>query len=143
MRKNIKNYTSKDTVNKSLNNIQRMLAQKGAERIMIDYRDAEPVGLTFAIMTPKGSMPVRLPARIEGVAKIMYGATLNQCNSRELEQVKRTAWKNINDWVDAQLALLETEMVKIEEIFLPYVIIGSQTIFEKFESGNLLKSGNE
>lgn len=141
MRKNLKNYTSGWTVNKSLNEIQNMLASKGAEKMMIDYKDGEPIGMTFAIKTPKGIMPVALPARIENVSAVMFGASLRQLNQRDLEQVKRTSWKNLHDWVDAQLALLETEMVKIEEIFLPYAVFNGRTVFEHFQSGNLLNSG--
>ncbi|HYD35529.1 MAG TPA: hypothetical protein VD999_05655 [Vitreimonas sp.] len=141
MRKNIKNYTSRDTVTKSLNHIQQLLASKKAEKIMIDYKDGEPVAITFLINSPKGLLPIRLPARIEGVAAVMYGARLNQLNNQALDQVKRTAWKNIFDWIDAQIALVETEMVKLEEVFLPYIVIGQYTVFEKFESGTLLGDG--
>ncbi|GAH89911.1 unnamed protein product, partial [marine sediment metagenome] len=43
----------------------------------------------------------------------------------------RVAWRNIFHWISAQMALLETEMVKMEEIFLGYVITpGGQTIYE-------------
>lgn len=140
MRKNLKNYTSGWTVNRSLNEIQNMLAEKGAEKMMIDYKDKEPVGMTFAIQTPKGLMPVQLPARFEKVVKVMYGTT--NVNEAQLEQAKRTAWRNLYDWIDAQLALLETEMVSLEEIFLPYVVIKGQTVFEHFQSDHLLPSGD-
>lgn len=140
MRKNLKNYTSGWTVNRSLNEIQSLLVAKGAERMMIEYKDKEPVGLTFAIQTPKGMMPVQLPARFEKVVKVMYGTT--NVNETQLEQAKRTAWRNLYDWVDAQMALLETEMVKLEEVFLPYVVMKGRTVFEHFESGNLLGSGS-
>lgn len=141
MRKNLKNYTSGWTVNKSLNEIQNMLAKKGAEKMMIDYKNAEPIGLTFAIPTPKGMMPVQLPARFERVVQVMYGT--QNVSEAQLDQAKRTAWRNLYDWIDAQLALLETEMVKMEEIFLPYVVMGGHTVFEHYETGNLLGSGNE
>lgn len=138
MRKSIKNYTSRDSVNRSLSAIQAMLAAKRAEKIMIDYSDGEPVSITFAIQSPKGLLPIRLPARIDGVAKVMYGSNLQQLNAKQLDQVKRTSWKNIHDWVDAQLALLETEMVKLEEIFLPYMVMReNKTAFELFENDQL------
>ena len=138
-RKNLKNYTSGWTINKSLSEIQKMLASKGAKKMMIDYEDGEPQGITFAIETPKGLMPVALPIRHMNVVKVMYGQL--DVSEDQLEQAKRTAWRNIHDWIDAQLALLETEMVKMEQIFLPYVMMGDKTIFERFESGTLLQSG--
>jgi hypothetical protein len=32
------------------------------------------------------------------------------------EQAYRVAWRNILDWVEAQMALLEIEMAKIERL---------------------------
>ena len=47
------------------------------------------------------------------------------------EHAYRVAWRIIKDWVEAQLSLLETEMVKMEEIFLPCVIAHSgQTVYQ-------------
>lgn len=139
MRKNIKNYTSGWTINRSVNEIQKMLAENGAEKLMIDYKNGEPVGLTFGIETKRGVMPVSLPARFEKVVQVMYKT--QNINDKELDQAKRTAWKNLYDWIDAQFALIETEMVKMEEIFLPYAVMNGKTMFEHYESGNLLGSG--
>jgi len=143
MRKNIKNYTSEIPVNRLINKIQELLASKKADKIMIDYVAGEPIGIAFLISTPRGLMPIRLPARIEGVARVMYGANLDQLRDTQIAQVKRTAWRNIHDWIDAQMALIETEMVKLEEVFLPYMVVDeNQTFFERFESGKLkLNSG--
>ena len=59
------------------------------------------------------------------------------------EQAYRVAWRNILDWVEAQMALLEIEMAKIEEIFLPYMVNSTgETFFERMEQrGFLLESG--
>jgi hypothetical protein len=59
------------------------------------------------------------------------------------EQAYRVAWRNILDWVEAQMALLEIEMAKIEEIFLPYMVNATgETFFERMEQrGFLLESG--
>ena len=65
-------------------------------------------------------MPIKLPARVEKVAQVMYGT--KNLSKKQQAQAKRTAWKNIQDWIDAQLALVETEMVKLEEVFLPYIV---------------------
>ncbi|GAI38310.1 unnamed protein product, partial [marine sediment metagenome] len=53
-------------------------------------------------------------------------------------------WRNIFHWVSAQLALLETEMVRMEEIFLPYVITGSgQTIYQVMAEKHFLLGPGE
>jgi hypothetical protein len=38
----------------------------------------------------------------------------------EEEYVYRVAWRNIRDWVMAQLALSETEIVEMPQWFLPF-----------------------
>ncbi len=48
------------------------------------------------------------------------------------EQAGRVAWRIIKDWVDAQMAIVETEMVTIEQVFLPYMLMkdSGYTLYE-------------
>jgi hypothetical protein len=59
------------------------------------------------------------------------------------EQAYRVAWRNILDWVQAQMALLDIGMAKMEEVFLPYVVNREgKTLFEHYEQhGFALPSG--
>ena len=61
------------------------------------------------------------------------------------DQPYRTAWATIRDWVSAQMALLDWDMVKLEEIFLPYMVhYDGHTYFEKLEEhGFVLPEGKE
>jgi hypothetical protein len=44
------------------------------------------------------------------------------------------AWRQILRWVQAQMALVETKMVKVEEVFLPYIQgPGGQTVYELYQ----------
>jgi hypothetical protein len=38
-------------------------------------------------------------------------------------QAVRTAWRIVKDWVEAQMALVETQMVTTQEVFLPYAVM--------------------
>jgi hypothetical protein len=64
-------------------------------------------------------------------------------NTYGYEQAYRVAWRNILDWVQAQMALLEIGMAKMEEVFLPYMLDQQcHTLFERMEQrGFLLDSG--
>jgi hypothetical protein len=42
---------------------------------------------------------------------------------RTLEQALRVSWRILKDWVEAQIAIVETKMVQIEQVFLPYAIM--------------------
>ena len=52
-----------------------------------------------------------------------------------IEQATRVGWRIIKDWLEAQLALFFLQMVKIEEIFLPYMYNDKtgQTMFQMLE----------
>lgn len=144
MRKNIKNYTSGQSLQTTSNYIQKILARAGAKKVMFEYTDnGELEGIAFFIKTSQGDIPIKLPARVEKVGQVMYGEAWEHLTENEKDQSKRTTWKNIQDWIDAQCAMIETEMVKLEEIFLPYMATPSgETFFESMENkGFLLSEG--
>ena len=55
------------------------------------------------------------------------------------------AWRVIKDWLEAQLALLETEMVTFEQIMLPYLQVdSSHTLYDVMQEQHLaLPAGRE
>lgn len=132
----IKNYTTKVDVYQSLGEIQGAFAKNGARKIMIDYdENGNPVGVTFGINTPQGSLGFLLPANIEGVLKVFA----KQKIKTDREQAERTAWRNIRDWVLAQMAFVEAGNVEVDEVFLPYLTDGKgRTLYQVYQSGQLL-----
>lgn len=128
-------------INRIFANIQKMLVGAGARQIMFEYDDnGLSTGITFVVNTPKGQIPVKLPVRLEKIRRVF---DRDGVSYRDEMQPYRTGWKNIHDWIDAQLALLDTEMVKLEEIFLPYMATpDGHTFFEVMENkGFMLPSG--
>jgi hypothetical protein len=131
----IKNYTSNVGVGQSLGEIQDALARGGATKIMIDYADGIPVALSFALSTPEGPLGFQLPANMPGVAR----AFVKQKVKADADQVKRTAWRNIRDWVLAQMAFIEAGNVDMTEVFLPYLTNGrGRTLYQIYQSGQLM-----
>ena len=130
------NYTTKVDVYQSLGEIQGALAKNGARKIMIDYdENGNPVGVTFGINTPQGSLGFLLPANIEGVLKVFA----KQKIKTDRAQAERTAWRNIRDWVLAQMAFVEAGNVEVDEVFLPYLTDGKgRTLYQVYQSGQLL-----
>lgn len=57
------------------------------------------------------------------------------------EQAERVAWRILKDWVEAQMALLDIEMVKLQEIFLPYIELNGKTIYQALEQKQFLLEG--
>ena len=138
----IKNYTTKVDVFTSLGQIQGILVKHGAKKIMQDYDDkGRIVAVCFAIETPVGKHAVRLPANVEKVLAVLHKQRVN-C---DYEQAERVAWRIVKDWIDAQMAILESEMVDIGEIFLPYMIATPEghTAYQMFAQGQLLLSDGQ
>jgi len=119
-------YTTKVPVSRTISQIQAKLVEHGARAIMMEYGDDGRIkALAFNVKRPDGELPIRLPINTAATLKVLQ----RQAADREIpsgyardDHAYRVAWRNIFHWVSAQMALLETEMVRMEEIFLPYVI---------------------
>lgn len=133
----IKNYTTKIDIYTSLGEIQGALARAGATKIMVDYLDGgKPDAVTFGVKSPTGNMAgFKLTARTDGVMRAFARDKIKT----DREQAERTAWRNIRDWVMAQMALIESEQAELDEMFLQNLIDGSgRTLHETYKSGQLL-----
>ena len=139
----LKNYTTKISVEKSAAEIQGKLAFAGAKKIMSEYDDSgNLVALSFQLKVGDGLVPFSLPTDWRPVAKVLERQNAVP-SSRLEEQARRTAWRIVKDWVDAQLAIIETQMVTTEQVFLPYAITNSgESVYEQFakNTDNLLRS---
>ena len=56
------------------------------------------------------------------------------------EQDRRAAWRNENDWVDAQFAKVEVQNARLERLFLGYGVMNNgETVYERLQvNGTLL-----
>lgn len=137
----IKNYTTEVDAYKSLGEIQGALAKHGARQIMVEYDDAgDPSGVAFTIETSVGRSGFMLPANIDGVAAVFQ----RQKVRANREQAIRTGWRNIRDWVLAQMAIVEAGMVSMEEVFFPYLTDGQgNTLYGLYQSGRLSLGSGE
>lgn len=133
------NYTTKVAVHTTLGEIQGQLVKHGARKIMLDYDDTGHImALLFCIETPGGTRGVRLPSNVEAVHKVLTRQKV-KCDK---DQAERVAWRIVKDWVEAQMAILESEMVQIDEIFLPYMVNDNgQTLFEAYRCNQLKLEG--
>jgi hypothetical protein len=93
------------------------------------------------VRTPYGERGFRLPARVDAVWKTLVkqkdAGQIRRAITRD--QANRVAWRILKDWVDAQMALIESQMVVLEEVMLPYMLTesGEQTVYERLVAGRL------
>lgn len=130
------NYTTKVDVYTTIGAIQGCLVKHGARKIMQDYDgEGRPQALCFAIDTKFGIRGIKLPANVDAVHKVL----INQKVKCDREQAERVAWRILKDWVEAQMAILESEMVQMDEIFLPYMVAkDGLTTYELYRENQLL-----
>ena len=131
------NYTTSIDVHKTLGEIQKILVAHGARKLMYDYDDKGRINsLCFTVLTPDGEKGIKLPANVPAIYEVLKRQ--KQAGKIKIgidyEQAERVAWRIIKDWVEAQMAILESQMVQMEEIFLPYMINNKgQTFFAAYQ----------
>lgn len=136
------NYTTQIDVHKTLGEIQGMLAAARARSITIEYDQGEPSAVSFVAETPMGPLPFRLPMNRDAILKVLTrqrdAGRIRSARFVTREQAARVGWRIIKDWLSAQLALIQTSMVTLDEVFLPYVVHESgKTLYEAFRDSQL------
>ena len=138
-----------------MNEIEKALVNGGATGMAkeFDPKTKEAIAMSFRITVDGKEIPFLLPAKSESIFAILQEERSWQYRERneekDREQSKRTAWRQIFRWVQAQLALIDTGMVETEEVFMPYIQTGiNQTAFQMFKAAKFVGllgdgSGNE
>lgn len=127
--------TTKIDCTKTAGEIMQLLSKHGATQILTLYDVGEITGLSFIITKNKKDLPFRLPIRWEPVLEAMGEDRHTPQSLCKPDQARRVAWRQIKRWIEAQLALLSTGMVQMEEVFMPYLLVNQkETLYEKIEA---------
>src|SRR5579875_159383 len=131
------NYTTSIDAHKTIAEIQQMLARAGASAILTEFDDTgNIVALSFKMKLGEREISFRLPTDWRPVLE-----TMKQQKARRLrgydhiqlteDQARRVAWRITKDWVEAQLAIVETRMVTAAQVLLPYAVTAyGQSLYE-------------
>lgn len=118
----ILNYTTSISAEKTCGEIQQKLARSGAQAIMHEYdKNGVLIRLSFKIECHGVMLAFILPANIDKLYTILQNSRGVPIKLRTMEQAGRVAWRIIKDWIEAQLAIVETEQAEMAEVFLPYM----------------------
>lgn len=144
----ILNYTTDIAVEKTISEIEKMLVESGAENIFKNYDEKGNLqAIAFILNTSNRKLTFRLPMNHAGVLQTLKNQSGEFKNYRygrvrkvplsmvTQEQASKVGWRIIKDWLEAQLALYFIQMVKVEEIFLPFMYNQKtgMTIFQMLE----------
>jgi hypothetical protein len=117
----LKDYTTKINAAKTASEVQTILAKAGARAVAVEYDDhGEPTALAFTARTPFGMREFTVPTDWQAVQAVLRKQKVQPSYLTE-EHARRVAWRITKDWVEAQLAIIETEMVTIDQVMLPYM----------------------
>ena len=113
----IKNFTTKVSVEQTINDIQKILAKAKATAILTEYGpDGLPSALTFRVNVNGNDIHFTLPVKVDGVA----AALKRDREYRDDAHARRVAWRIVKDWCDSQMALIDAGQAELAQVFLPY-----------------------
>lgn len=130
----ILNYTTSIDPHRTVGEIQKMLAAAGARGVGIEYdQGGDPIAVAFQLNV-SGPLGYRLPCRTDKVLIVLqrqHKAGKIERRYTTKEHAQRVAWRIVKDWLEAQLAIIQSEMVEVTEVFMPYQLMANnQTMYE-------------
>lgn len=135
----ILNYTTQIDCFKTINEIQKILSTHGANKIIVDNVNNLPSSLTFQINWNNKPVAFVLPCNYHGVFKAMKKDKKISKKFLTEEQALRVSWRILKDWIEAQMAIVESELATLPEVFLPYAVTkNGTTLYRSIESNNSL-----
>lgn len=128
------NYTTKIDPSKTAGEITKVLVKLGAENIGMSYSGGTLTGMAFSIRRGPDVYAFQLPVRAHAVLDVLKSQKGVPSSGRTMAQAERTAWRIMKSWIEAQAAIIETQMVKLEQVMLPYQVVEEGlTLFDKWE----------
>jgi len=120
------NYTTKIDPLKTMGEVMGILSAHGASAITTTYSDGAPTGVSFVLDTPYGPRHFLLPVNAEGTKQALIRAHRNGIirvsqSGLSTAQAHRVAWRVVKDWVEAQMALVDSGQAEVDQVMLPYL----------------------
>ncbi len=140
-------YTIDVPAEKSVAQIIALLSRKQAESITQDFfADGRVKAISFRMKVGIAQVHFALPANIEGVHGVLRKqapySNYKQCSQdqyfrKQRLQAEKIAWRIVKDWVEAQMAMIESGQAEVAQVFLPYAQQGDgRTMYELFIEGH-------
>jgi hypothetical protein len=136
------NYTTGVAVSRTIGQVHALLVEAGARQVMTAYSEiGQPTGVAFAIETANGSRAFKLPVESDRVLGVLKrDPKVRNTKYCTPEQAERIGWRIVKDWLEAQLAIIETEMVSFEQTMLPYMKTqDGRTVYELYVDDELAR----
>jgi hypothetical protein len=132
------NYTTTVPVQRTIGQVQGLLVEAGARSVMTNYDNVgRPTAIAFTIETLHGMRSFTLPVNADRVEAVLRREKVPG-RFQTPEQAERVAWRIVKDWLEAQLAIIRTEMVTLDQVMLPYMHSeDGRTVYELYRDQQL------
>jgi hypothetical protein len=136
----IKNSTTQVNETRTIGEIMGLLSAKGARSIQIEYDGGgQAHGISFMVLIHEVPIPFRMPCNFEGVKRCILSeySPRNRGKFEDSPEVakkaRNIAWRNLKDWIAAQMAFIETEQATLQQVFMPYATtVDGVTAYDQF-----------
>ena len=124
--------STKVPMDRTLGLIHSLLSEHGAMAIMSEYENGQISQMAFRYKVGETFIAYRLPCRWRNILKLLKYKSYGPDDEA---RARRIAWRQVYWWLKAQLAMVDTEMVKLTEVFLPYAQYPTgETVYERLET---------
>ena len=140
----IKNYTTRVPADKSIQEIQTALVEHGAIGVLYKYEKGtgKIEALQFGLEINGKEVGFSLPVNWKKFQAVLKQQEVKRCDDEDY--CYRVAWRDIRDWILAQLALYETEIVELPQIFLPFATDKKgKTLYDNIKENQFLLGGGK
>lgn len=131
------NYTTSVPTLRTVGEMQAMLGLAGATAVAVQYVDGGPAGISFGLRMPAGDVETfALPVDVDAVQRLLTvqeseGKLASAKKARgsftSRAHAERVAWRVAKDWLEAQLAIVEAQLVTLDQVMLPYLVLDHAT----------------
>jgi hypothetical protein len=126
----ILNYTTEVKAERTVQEIQKILVRAGARGILLEYNDdGQPITLGFQLQLASQTLRYKLPCRSQNIYKLLVNHPKVERRHRTQIHAVDVAWRILKNWIEAQLAIIEADLVTMDEVFLPYAITNTGKTF--------------
>jgi hypothetical protein len=147
-------YTTTIKARRTAGECVDLLADAGAARVAIEMTDRKPTGLSFRLDMAGQWQDFVMPVDVDAMQAVLVkackpgGALAKMGGTRgarpvELarwqtrEHAADVAWRVVLNWLEAQLALIDADMAKLDQVMLPYLAVDGGTLYEVIRDKHL------
>jgi len=147
MKTKLKNYTTDIPANRTILEIQDILAKSGARGIAFEYDNAGNIeSLFFRLKIQNGQeISFKLPVKPDAVYKVMFEGVPGERQYGESRRQKslNISWRIIKEWLEVQFSLIQLNQAEAIEIFLPYMVTGeNRTLYQDMKENQFKLASN-